>query len=217
MSRRRPVSGRVSFCACVLATVVGFPIAAVADADVPAAIKSLLPEGAEPGKGSFEVMETEFGKTFGGHLQATVFPGQRPSCVYAGTPELRIEIKGDTAFEAPPMLDMVIANHQQDIERAPVGMAETATNFIAKAPDVVSVGSVQNESLGNGHVTYVEYAEDCSSHPKGAKTQLRGFALRGATQLSISMVVALDSKGALTIAAQIFERFGRMDIVELTQ
>ncbi|MCB1686081.1 MAG: hypothetical protein R3E82_08505 [Pseudomonadales bacterium] len=217
MSRRRSVSGRACFCACVFAAAVALPCAAIADSNVPGAIAGLLPEGADPGKGSFEVMETEFGKSFGGNLQATSFPGQRPSCVFAGTPELRIEIKGDTAFEAPPMLDMAIAMYQQDIDRAPAATAGFATSFIANAPDVVSVGPVKSEALGTGHVVYVEYAEDCSGHPKGAKTRLSGFARRGATQLNFNIVVALDSAGTLQLARQIIDRFDRMDIAGLTQ
>ena len=216
MSRLRPVSGRACICACLFAAALSLPNLVIAESDVPAAVLGLLPDGADPGKGSFDVMETEFGKSFGGSLQAVSFPGQRPSCVYAGTPELQLELTGDTAFEAPPMLDMAIAMHQQDVERAPAAMAEFTTAYIENAPDVVSVGPIHDEALGNGHVVYVEYAEDCTSHPKGAKTRLRGFAQRGATQLSFGLVVGLDSAGALEMAREIIERFDRMDIASLT-
>lgn len=217
MSRRRPVSGRACLRACLFIASVGFSGAAVAASDTPDAIIQLLPDDATPGRGSFDVLESEFGKSFAGHVQAESFPGQRPSCVFAGTPELRIGIKGDTAFEEAPMLDMAIAMHQQDVERTPATMSDFMTKFIEHAPDVVSVGTVKAEALGNGQVAYVEYAEDCSSHSKGAKTRLRGHSLRGATQLSIEMVVALDSASALEMARQIMERFDRMDIAGLTR
>ncbi|MEQ8859012.1 MAG: hypothetical protein RIC56_10210 [Pseudomonadales bacterium] len=216
MSRRRPVAGRTWLPAVVLAVAAVCPLAAVADTEVPAAVVALLPDGASLGKGGFEVIETEFGKTFVGSLQAASFAGQRPSCVYAGTPELQIELKGDTAFEAPPMLDMAISIYEQDVERTPAAMSNFTTTYIEHAPDVVSVGSIHDEALGSGRVVYVEYAEDCASHPQGAKTRLQGFARRGATQLSFNLVVALDSAAALAMARQIIDRFDALDIAALT-
>ncbi|MDH4048450.1 MAG: hypothetical protein OEW68_10255 [Gammaproteobacteria bacterium] len=199
-----------------LAALIGLPLLAAAD-DIPPSIAALLPTGAEPGKGSFTVMESEFGKTFGADVRASSFPGQRPSCVYAGTTELYINIKGDTAFENPPMLDMAISIHEQEIERAPAAMSSFVSTYIKGGPDVVSVGELREEKRPNGHIVYVEYQENCSSHPNGAKTRLSGFARRGATQLDFQFVVALDSAAALKMADEILANFGKLDIASLTQ
>lgn len=200
----------------IVATATGFPLAAPA-ADIPPAIAALLPADATLGKGSWDVIETEFGKTFGADLQASSFPGQRPSCVYAGTPELYLTLKGDTAFENPPMLEMAISMHEQDISRAPEAMSSYISTYIKGGPDVVSVGELREDKRPNGHVVYVEYQENCSSHPNGTKTRLRGLAQRGATQLDFRMVVALSAADALKIADQILVNFEKLDIAALTE
>jgi hypothetical protein len=150
-------------------------------------------------------------------LAASSFAGQSPSCVFAGTPELKISLKGDTAWENPPMLDMAIAIHQEDIARAPAAMATFVSNYVSGAPDVVSVAALRDEQLTNGHVVYVEYRENCTSHPNGTKTRLRGFARRGATQLELTLVVALDGAAAMKIVGEMFTNFDKLDIAALTR
>jgi hypothetical protein len=192
------------------------PLGVAAD-DVPASVVALLPSGAKLGKGSWAVLDTEFGKTFGADMQAASFPGQRPSCVYAGTPELGMSLKGDTAWENPPMLDMAVSIHEEGIRRAPAAMSEYTASYIKDAPDVVAVGAIQEVMRPNGYIALVEYKEDCTGHPSGSKTRIKGFARRGATQLEFHIVVALDSAAAVAMADEILARFDRLDIAALTQ
>jgi hypothetical protein len=215
MSRNRSVFVRTGFLLALAATA-GIPLTAAAD-NVPPAIAALLPTDAEPGAGSWAVFETEFGKTFGGGVQASTFPGQHPSCPPAGTPELKIDIKGDTAFENPPMLDMMVAEYDKGVTGAPAALSGFINTYIKSGPDVVSVGPLKEEKRPNGYLVYVEYKEDCSSHPNGFKTRLKGMARRGATQMDVNLVVALDGNAAVAIADEILESFAELNIAALTQ
>jgi hypothetical protein len=210
------VSVRPALVFVTLAVTAGFPLAVMAE-EAPPAITALLPTEARLGDSSWAVFDTEFGKTFGGNLRASSFPGQHPSCPYAGTPKLEIEIKGDTAFESPPMLDMMIAEYDKGVAGAPAALSGFIDTYIKSAPDVVSVGSLKEETRPDGHLVYVEYKEDCSSHPNGFKTQLKGMARRGATQIDINLVVALDGAAAVAMAADILQNFAKLDIAALTQ
>ena len=216
MWRQRHVSVRTSSVVITLAVIAGFPLLALGD-DVPPSVVALLPAGAKLDGGSWGIFETEFGKTFAGGLQASSFPGQSPSCVYAGTPELNIELNGDTAWENDAMRQMADSMQDETIEAAPEAMATYVSGYVKGAPDVVSVGVIRDEQLPNGHVVYVEYQENCASHPNGAKTRFEGYARRGATQLQFNFVVALDRDGAMAIAGEILENFEKLDIAALTQ
>jgi hypothetical protein len=67
--------------------------------------------------GSWGVIETEFGKAFGANMRAE-FPGYSAFCDFTIGPELHVEIKGDTAWESPPMLEMAVQMFEESIERA---------------------------------------------------------------------------------------------------
>jgi hypothetical protein len=216
MWRQRHVSGLTRSAVITLVVFASLPLLALGD-DVPTSVLALLPAGAKPAGGSWAVFETEFGKTFAGGLQASSFPGQSPSCVYAGTPELGIELSGDTAWENDTMREMADAIQDQKIAGAPEAMATYVSGYVKGAPDVVSVGAIQDEQLPNGHVVYVEYQENCTSHPNGTKTRFEGYARRGATQLQFNFVVALNRDGAMAIAGEILENFEKLDIEALTQ
>ncbi len=216
MLRNRFVTVSKGLAVITFTAVALLPVTAVGDS-VPASIMALLPSGATPGRGNWEVFETEFGKTFGSDMQASSFSGQRPSCVFAGTTEFYINLKGDTAWENAPMLDMAISIHQEEIVSAPAAMSSFISAYIKDAPDVVSVGEVRKEQRAKGNVVYVEYKENCSNHPNGTKTRLKGFARRGATQLQFNFVIALDSAAATAMADEIFDNFDRLDIAALTR
>jgi hypothetical protein len=96
-------------------------------------------------------------------------------------------------------------------------MATFVSDYVSGAPDVVSVAALRDEQLTNGHVVYVEYRENCTSHPNGAKTRPRGFARRGATQLELTLVVALDGAAAMKIVGEMFTNFDKLDIAALTR
>lgn len=202
--------------AVIVFAVIGLLPHSVAADDVPSSVVALLPAGAKLGSGSWAVFDTEFGKTFGGDMQASSFPGQRPTCAFGGTPALHIDLKGDTAWENPPMLDMAISIHDDSVKEAPAAMSRHISGALQSAPDVVSVGDVHEEARPGGDIVYVEYKEHCANRPNGAKTKLRGFARRGATQLEFNMVVALDATAATKLADEILERFGKLDIAALT-
>ncbi len=199
-----------------LAVTAGFPLAAAAE-NVPPSIAALLPPEVKLGDSNWAVFETEFGKTFGGGMQASSFPGQHPSCPFAGTPELKIELKGDTAFENPPMLDMMISDYETGVANAPAVLSKFMADYITTSPDVVSVGTVQEETRPDGYLVYMEYKENCSNHPNGSKTRLTGLARRGATQLSFQLVVAVDGTAAVALAADMLQNFAKLDIAALTQ
>ena len=63
---------------------------------VPASVAALLPATAKLADGDWGVFDTEFGKTFTAGMRATL-PGRRMSCDSTVGPELRAELKGDTA------------------------------------------------------------------------------------------------------------------------
>ena len=65
MWRNRSNSVRPGLVLILIAASAGFPLAAVAE-DPPPTIAALLPAKAKLGKTDWEVIETEFGKTFGG-------------------------------------------------------------------------------------------------------------------------------------------------------
>ncbi|MCB1672856.1 MAG: hypothetical protein R3F41_12020 [Gammaproteobacteria bacterium] len=161
-------------------------------------------------------MATEFGKTFVGDLHAESFPGRSPSCDLAAVPLLRINLKGDTAFEQPPMLEMVVADFEQSVVRAAQSLAPVLT-YAGTEPGVVAVGEIHEETRPNGHLAYVQFQEDCRLHPNGYKTSLKGLARRGATQLSFELLLALDSVATVSIAEEILANFDSLDIAALTE
>jgi hypothetical protein len=135
----------------------------------------------------------------------------------ADVPAIGISLKGDTAFEDPPMLDMAIEMYQQDVASAADSLSVYVKGFAAGQPDVVSVGEIREEQRSNGYLVYFEFKEDCGAHRNGAKTRMRGFARRGATMLDFSLVIALDSAATMAIASEILANFDKLDIAALTE
>lgn len=216
MSCNRFVSVRAGLTVITLATFASFPLAAWAD-KTPESIVALLPNGAMLGDSDWAVMDTEFGKSFGGSVRAKSFPGQTPSCDLEYLPGINIDIKGDTAWENPPMLEMAIEIHEQEIAGASASMPKFITNFKKSAPDGVAIGDVHEEQRANGYIVFVEFMENCSSHPNGKKTSLRGLARRGATQLDFTLVLALDSATTASMAYELLGNFEKLDITALTE
>jgi hypothetical protein len=187
----------------------------MADPALPASVKALLPAASTPGEGNWANFDTEFGTTFSGGMAVTDFPGKQPSCAFGLTTEFKLELQGDSAFDEPPMLDMALQQFQLDLESAQSGMSQFVTDYIKPLPDVVSVGTVQKEKLGEGEVVYVEMVENCAGHPNGAKTLMRGFANRGATRLSFRLVTSLDVAATKAVAVEMFNKFEALDIKAL--
>jgi len=77
---------------------------------------------------------------------------------------------------------------------------------------VKSVGTLKEEHLPNGERLYIEYAEDCSRHPHGTNTVLRGFARRGATMLSIDLWISAGAAEVTSLAKDMFARFQKLDV-----
>lgn len=180
---------------------------------VPPAVSALLPAGTQLAGGSFGVIPTEFGKTFTGEMRATI-PGRPSSCDITIGPELRVSLKGDTAWEEPPMLDMAVEQFNADIAQARKGLPQNVANMRKTNASVQSVGALREEKVAGGQVIYVEYVEDCARH-KGPNTVLRGFARRGATMLSIDLWISAGAAEATAMATDMFARFAKLNVPAL--
>ena len=178
---------------------------------VPSSVSALLPAGARLDSGSWGVFDTEFGKTFTGDMRAT-FPGRPSSCDITVGPELRVSLKGDTAWEEPPMLDMAVQQFTADIGAARASLPARVAQLRKTNGGVKSVGTLKEEHLPNGELLYIEYAEDCSRHPNGTNTVLRGFARRGATMLSFDLWISAGAAEAASLAKDMFARFQKLDV-----
>lgn len=182
---------------------------------VPPAVSALLPAGTQLAGGSFGVIPTEFGKTFTGEMRATI-PGRPSSCDITIGPELRVSLKGDTAWEEPPMLDMAVEQFNADIAQARKGLPQNVANMRKTNASVQSVGALREEKVAGGQVIYVEYVEDCARH-KGPNTVLRGFARRGATMLSIDLWISAGAAEATAMATDMFARFAKLNVPALVR
>ena len=182
---------------------------------VPPAVSALLPAGTQLAGGSFGVIPTEFGKTFTGEMRATI-PGRPSSCDITIGPELRVSLKGDTAWEEPPMLDMAVEQFNAGIAEARKGLPQNVANMRKTNASVQSVGSLREEKVAGGQVIYVEYVEDCARH-KGPNTVLRGFARRGATTLSINLWISAGAAEATAMASDMFARFAKLNVPALVR
>jgi hypothetical protein len=180
---------------------------------VPPAVSALLPAGAQFASGSFGVIPTEFGKTFSGEMRATI-PGRPSSCDITIGPELRVSLKGDTAWEEPPMLDMAVEQFNAGIAEARKGLSQSVANMRKANASVQSVGSLREEKVPGGQVLSIEYVEDCARH-KGPNTVLRGFARRGATVLRIDLWISAGTAEATAMAADMFARFAKLNVPAL--
>ena len=82
---------------------------------------------------------------------------------------------------------------------------------------VTAVGTLNEEELPGGVILAMEYQEDCARHPKGTNTVLRGFARKGATMLRIDLWISADFQQARAIAADMLERFPKLDVNALLE
>jgi len=184
-------------------------------AKVPAEISSLWPKSAAVKGDYWDVMPTEFGKTFGGGMHAG-FPGFPLTCDNTVGSELTIDIKGDTAWEQPPMLDMAIELHNSDIQKSRTSLPAFVASLQQANSGVQSTGKLVDESLPAGQLIYIEYMEKCSRH-SGAVTVLRGYSRKGATMLDMSLVLTKPAAEARALAAEVLGRFQKLDTANLVK
>jgi len=189
---------------------------AAGNANVPPGVASLLPATAVLDSGDWGVFDTDVDKTFSGGMRAG-FPGRAMSCDSTVGPELRVELKGDTAWEEPPMLDMAVAMHESDIAAARKSLPAHVANLRKTNSGVRSVGTLQEEHLPNGELLYIAYDEDCARHPNGTNTVLRAFARKGATMLRIELWISAAPAEATTLARDMLARFENFDVAAVTK
>ena len=203
---------RMSSTAIVIAVGIAFSLPeAGAQQKVPASVAGLLPAGTVLDSGSWAVIPTEFGKTYAGNMRAE-FPGRPSSCNFTVGPELRVSLKGDTAWEAPPMLDMAIGQFNSDIAGARKSLPGTVANYRRTNRDSTSAGTLREEHLPNGELLYIEYAENCARHPHGTNTVLLGFARKGATILAFDLWLSAGALEATAMAKDMLARFQKFDV-----
>ncbi len=189
--------------------------AAAQPGKVPPAVAGLLPPEARLKSGSWSAMPTEYGKSFGANLPAGI-PGKPMSCDITVGPELRVTLKGDTAWEAPPMLDMAVQLHAEEIAGARKSLPARVASLRKTNSGVKDVVALQEEKLPAGQRLYVEYTESCARH-QGANTVVRGFARKGATTLSIDLWISAGAAEAKAMAAGILSRFQQLDTKALVR
>ncbi len=189
--------------------------AAAQSGKVPPAVAGLLPPEAKLKSGSWRVMPTEYGKSFGANLLAGI-PGKPMSCDITVGPELRVTLKGDTAWEAPPMLDMAVQLHAEEIADARKSLPSRVAGLRRTNSGVKDVGALQEEKLPAGQLLYVEYTESCARH-QGANTVVRGFARKGAMMMSVDLWISAGAAEAKALVAGVLARFQQLDAKSLTR
>lgn len=217
MTPARVRVARFAFALAALAGSVAAPCALAQGArKVPAAVAALLPPGVAVKSDSWAVMPTEFGKSFGGDIHAG-FPGKPISCDNTIGPELRVSLKGDTAWEQPPMLDMAVQIHNEAMAKAGKSLAGRMANLRRTNSGVKSVGTVREEGVPGGKLFLVEYTESCPRRPGGTNTMVLGFARKGATQLSVDLWLSAPAAEASALVAGMLARFQKLDTAALVR
>lgn len=183
---------------------------------VPAAVAALLPPGAAVKSDSWAVMPTEFGKSFGGDLHAG-FPGRPVSCDNTVGPELRVSLKGDTAWESPPMLDMAVQMHEERAAKAGKSLAGRMANLRKSDSGVKSVAPPREQGVPGGKLFVLEYTENCARRPNGTNTMVLGYARKGATQLSVDLWLSAPAAEAAALVAGMLSRFQQLDTAALAR
>ena len=200
-----------------LACLAAMPAAQAQGArKVPPAVAGLLPPGVAVKADSWAVMPTEFGKSFGGDMHAG-FPGMPVSCDNTVGPELRVSLKGDTAWESPPMLDMAVRMHEERVAKAGKSLAGRMANLRKANSGVKSVAPVREESVPGGKLFVLEYTENCSRRPGGTNTIVLGHARKGATQLSVDLWLSAPAAEASALVAGMLSRFQKVDAAGLVR
>jgi hypothetical protein len=188
------------------------PLPVHASGTTPAEILQLVPAKAKLLSDSWGMFETEFGYSYGANLHAG-FPDS-VSCDITIGPELRVELKGDTWSDEPPMLDLQIQVYDESIKRAREGLPETVATF-ANNSYVKSVGAVQEEKSPVGHILAIEYSENCTRHPDGPQTILQAFARKDGAILTLFMWIDAELPTATAMAKNMLDRFQQLDIPTL--
>lgn len=183
---------------------------------VPAAVAALLPPGVAVRSDSWAVMPTEFGKSFGGDLHAG-FPGRPVSCDNTVGPELRVSLKGDTAWESPPMLDMAVQMHDERVANAGKSLAGRMANLRKSNSGVKSVAPAREQGVPGGKLFVLEYTENCARRPNGTNTVVLGYARKGATQLSVDLWLSAPAAEAAALVAGMLSRFQQLDTAALAR
>jgi hypothetical protein len=205
-----------SLAAALLAVGLSSSGQSQADGEVPSEIAALLPSAATLDGGSWAVFDTEFGKTFGANMRAE-FPGFPSSCDFTVGPELHVEIKGDTAWEEPPMLDMAVQIYEESIGQGRTSLPDRVASLQQSNNDVQSVGALQEEDLPGGHIVAMEYTENCAKRPNGTNTVLQGFARKGATTLTFQLWISAGMAEARAMGAAMIEGFQKLDFNPLIE
>ncbi len=200
---------------CLAAAFVAPAAAQSTSKKLPPAVAGLLPPEAKLKTGSWGLMPTEHGKSFVADMLAGI-PGKPMSCDITVGPELRVSLKGDTAWEAPPMLDMAVQIHEDDIAQVRKSLPGRVAALRKTNSGVKQVGALQDEKLPTGQLLYIEYTESCARH-QGPNTVLRGFARKGATMLSFDLWISAGSAEAKAMAAGMLSRFQQLDTKALTR
>lgn len=188
---------------------------AVAAKKAPAAVEAILPAEAKLMSGSWDVLPTEFGKSYGANLHAGI-PGKPSSCDITIGPEIRVSLKGDTAWESPPMLDMAIQLHDDQIKTTRASLQASVANMAKPNAAAGPVGKLQEETTKGGRLLLVEYQESCSRH-QGPNTVVRGFGRKGAMTVELHIWISAGTAEAKAMAEGMLNRFQRLDAAELTR
>lgn len=185
-------------------------------ADLPPEISGWFTTATPLADGGWEVFETEFGKSFGGGMTAKL-PGYPGSCDFTVGPEFRIEFKGDTAWEEPPMLDMFLQMYDEDVAKSETSLPAMVELFRSSNSHVQSVSAVRSEQLDGGTIVSIEYTEDCPKRPHATNTVLNAYARKGATRLDIYLWLSAPLPEARALVVPIIEGFQKVDWVRLAE
>ena len=217
MSSTRNAARRAACLAAVaLAAAFALPVSAQSSAQkVPPAVAGLLPPEVTLKTGSWGLFPTEFGKSFTADMMAAI-PGKPMSCDITVGPELRVSLKGDTAWEAPPMLDMAVQIHEKRVAESRKSLPAHAARLRKTNPAVKSVGAVQEERLPSGQIFSLEYTESCARH-QGPSTVVQGYARKGATMLSVDLWISAGAAEAKALVAGVLSRFQQLDTKALAR
>lgn len=184
--------------------------------ELPAEIAGLLPKAATLAEGGWEVFDTEFGKSYGGGMIAKL-PGYSSSCDFTIGPEFRIDFKGDTAWEEPPMLDMFVQMYDADVANAEASLLGNMNMFRSSNSHIQSVSAVQKEQLNGGEIVAIEYTEDCPKRPNATNTVINAFARKGAARLDIYLWLSAPLQEARTLVVPLIEGFQKVDFAPLLE
>jgi len=185
-------------------------------AELPREIKGWLSEDTPLADSGWDVLETEFGKSFSGGMTATL-PGYSSSCDFTIGPDFKINFLGDTAWEQPPMLDMAVQMYDEDVAKSDASLPRMVEMFRSSNSHIQSVGAVQKEQLDGGVIIAIEYVEDCPKRPHATNTVLNAYARKGATRLDVYLWLSAPLDEARAMVVPVIEGFQKVDWVRLVE